>query len=558
VTLPFGAATDPLAVRTYDLARLDAEIWDVVIIGGGIVGAGALLDAASRGMRAALIEQDDISAGTSSRSSRLIHGGLRYLEQLQFPLVREALAERRRLLRNAPHLVTLQPLLFPIYGLPFVTKAFYDAGLTLYDVLGARHDGGWHKRLDVRETLAIAPSLRTKGLRGGLLFHDGMEDDARYTLAVLRTALASDAAPIALTRARALGIRTDARSGLARGVTVQDAISGTILEVAARSVVDATGVWAADPTHPFASPALRIQPSRGAHLVVSRERIPATAGMTIRVPGKIVFFVPWPDHWLIGTTDAPFDGPPGRPSAAPWEVDQLLATVNETFDVGLTRADVVGTYAGLRPLIAPSGGSTVKASREHRVTAEENGVVRIGGGKYTTYRVMARDVIDAAIAGMPAGERPSEPSATAELALIGAAPLTELDGLIATLAADPGIAAVHPEAAARLVARHGTHAPEVVALARSLDLLRPLVAGRPFLEAEVVWGVRHELAMSIDDVLTRRLRLSMELPDRGAAVAPRVAALVGAELGWDAARQTRECDAYLATSEREFSVPPAG
>ena len=192
----------------------------MLIVGGGIVGAGALLDAASRGLRAALVEQSDIAAGTSSRSSRLIHGGLRYLEQLQFPLVREALAERRRLLRNAPHLVTLQPLLFPIYGAPFLTKAFYDAGLTLYDILGARHDGGWHKRLNVRDTLAIAPSLRTKGLRGGLLFHDGMEDDARFTLAVLRTALASEAAPIAVTRVRATGVRTDPRSGQVRGLAV--------------------------------------------------------------------------------------------------------------------------------------------------------------------------------------------------------------------------------------------------------------------------------------------------------------------------------------------------
>jgi glycerol-3-phosphate dehydrogenase len=553
---PFGAARTPLDERTYQVGRLEAETWDVLIVGGGIVGAGALLDAASRGLRAALVEQSDISAGTSSRSSRLIHGGLRYLEQLQFPLVREALAERRRLLRNAPHLVTLQPLLFPIYGLPFATKAFYDAGLTLYDILGARHDGGWHTRLNVRDTLAIAPSLRTKGLRGGLRFHDAMEDDARFTLAVLRTALASDAAPLAVTRVRATGVRTDPRTGRVRGLAVQDLLSGAKLDVRARSVVDATGVWAADEAHPFASPSMRLLPSRGAHLVVPRERIPATAGLTIRVPGKIIFLVPWPDHWLIGTTDAPFEGPPDRPTAASWEVDKLLATVNETFDVGLTRADIVGTYAGLRPLIAPSGGSTVKASREHKVTAEDNGIVRIGGGKYTTYRVMARDVIDAAVGGMEDAERPMVPSATADLALIGAAPRRELDGLTLTLAADPELAAVHTEAAARLVARHGTQALEVLALGRELDLVRPLIAGRPFLEAEVAWAARHEMALSLDDVLSRRLRVAMELPDRGAATAPRVAAILGAELGWDADRQSRECAAYLAGAEREFSVPP--
>ena len=551
-----GPADGPLDRRTYDLARLESEPWDVAIVGGGIVGAGALLDAASRGMRAVLVEQSDIAAGTSSRSSRLIHGGLRYLEQFRLPLVREALAERRRLLRNAPHLVTLEPLLFPIYGTPFLTKAFYDAGLTLYDLLGARHDGGWHRRLDVRQTLAIAPRLRTAGLRGGLLFHDGMEDDARFTLAVVRTALASPAAPMALTRARATGIRTDPRSGLVRGLVVQDLISGTTLEIAARSVVDATGVWAAEPGHPFASPTMRILPSRGAHLIVPRERIPASAGLTIRVPGKIIFFVPWPDHWLIGTTDAPYEGNADHPTAAAWEVDQLIDTVNETFDVGLTRDDVVGTYAGLRPLIAPSSGSTVKASREHRVTAEDSGIVRIGGGKYTTYRVMARDVIDAVVHGMGAVDRPSAPSATADLALVGAAPRTELMRLTTALAADPELTAVHPEAAARLVARFGTEAPAVIALGRELDLVCPLIAGRPFLEAEVAWAARHELALSLDDVLTRRLRVSMEMRDRGAAIAPRVAAILGAELGWDVERQARECAIYLEGAIREFSVAP--
>ncbi len=552
---PFGAIRTPLDVRTYDVERLGRESWDVLIIGGGIVGAGALLDAVSRGLRAALVEQSDIAVGTSSRSSRLIHGGLRYLEQLHLPLVREALAERRRLLRNAPHLVTLQPLLFPIYGLPFVTKAFYDAGLTLYDILGARHDGGWHRRLGVRETLAIAPSLRTKGLRGGLLFHDGMEDDARFTLAVLRTALASPAVPLALTRVRATGVRTDPRSGIVRGAIVQDLVSGAVMEVDAARVIDATGVWAADEHHPFASPRLRILPSRGAHLVVPRERIPASAGMTIRVPGKIIFFVPWPDHWLIGTTDAPFEGPADRPTAAPWEVDQLLGTVNETFDVGLTRADVVGTYAGLRPLIAPPGGSTVKASREHRITAEDNGLIRIGGGKYTTYRIMARDVIDAAVLELDEQGRTIGPSATADQPLVGAALRTELDRLTVTLAADPALAAVHLEAAPRLVARFGTEATDVLELGAELDLIRPLIAGRPFLEAEVAWAARREMAMSLDDVLSRRLRVAMELPDRGASIAPRVAAILGAELGWDADRQARECAFYLAAAEREFGVP---
>ena len=535
--------------RSEDLDRLAAGPWDVVIVGGGIVGAGALLDATSRGMRAALVEQDDIAAGTSSRSSRLIHGGLRYLEQLRFGLVREALAERRRLLTLAPHLVRIEPLLFPIYGIPFASKAFYDAGLTLYDVLGARHDGGWHGRLSRADTLELAPTLRHDGLHGGLLYHDGVEDDARYTLAVARTAIAAGAHVV--TRARATGLRAGT-SGAIEAVDVQDTTDGTRLEVPTRAILDATGVWAAEPGRPFGAGTMRILPSRGAHLVVRRDRIPNRVGLTIRVPGKVVFLVPWPEHWLIGTTDAPYEGPLDRPAAAGWEVDRLLATVNATMDVDLTRDDVVGTYAGLRPLIA-SGGSTVKASREHRVTVEPSGVVRIGGGKYTTYRVMARDAIDAVLGRDAARARPSD---TAERRLVGAADLDGLARLTAELAADPAIAAVGPEAADRLVARHGTEATAVVELGRELGLLGPLVPGRTTLEAEVAWAARHELARSLDDVLARRTRLAQELPDRGAAVAPRVARILGTELGWDDRRQGAEIDAYLASARQEFSVAP--
>ena len=548
-----GRALPPLDQRQADIAALTGEPWDVVIVGGGIVGAGALLDAVSRGMRAALVEQDDISAGTSSRSSRLIHGGLRYLEQFRFGLVREALAERSRLLYLAPHLVRLEPLLFPIYGIPYASKAFYDIGLTLYDVLGARHDGGWHRRLSRADTLDLAPTLRHDGLRGGLVYHDGVEDDARYTLAVARTAIA--AGGVAVTRVRAGGLRSNATTGAIEALQAEDLTTGAALEIRTRAIVDATGVWAAEPGHPFKGGSLRILPSRGAHLVVPRERIPNKMGLTIRVPGKIVFLVPWPEYWLIGTTDAPFDGPAARPVAAGWEVDRLIDTVNATMDVDLSRDDVVGTYAGLRPLIAPSDGSTVKASREHRVTVEANGVVRIGGGKYTTYRVMARDVIDAVLGPEVARKRPSD---TAERRLVGAADVDALGRIAAELATIPAIAAVGDTTAASLVARHGTEAPAVVALGAELGLLRPLVQGRVFLEAEVAWAARHELAGSIDDVLARRTRLAQELPDRGAAIAPRVARILGGELDWGDARQVLETEAYLASAHREYSVAPPG
>jgi glycerol-3-phosphate dehydrogenase len=404
----------------------------------------------------------------------------------------------------------------------------------------------------VADTLAIAPSLRRRGLRGGLLYHDGMEDDARFTLAVVRTALASEPTSLALTRVRAMKVR-EGHPGMVETLLARDLVTGSDIEIRTSAVVDATGVWAADPGHPFAGPSLRILPSRGAHLVVPRSRIPSTAGLTIRVPGKIVFLVPWPDHWLIGTTDAPYDGRPDRPAADGWEIDQLLATVNDTLDVDLTRADIVGTYAGLRPLVAPSGGSTVKASREHRVTIEPNGVVRIGGGKYTTYRVMARDVIDAVLG--PEAAR-SRPSVTADRRLIGAADRPVLDRIVRDLTSIPAIAGAHPEAAARLVARYGTESPAVVALGGELDLLRPLVEGRPFLEAEVAWAVRHELALSVDDVLSRRLHLSPELADRGRAVAPRVATIMARELGWGETRCELEAETYLSSAAREYAVAP--
>jgi glycerol-3-phosphate dehydrogenase len=543
----------PLARRAEDVASLASDTWDVVIVGGGIVGAGALLDAVSRGLRAALIEQDDIAVGTSSRSSRLIHGGLRYLEQFRFGLVREALAERSRLLTLAPHLVRIEPLLFPIYGIPYLSKACYDAGLTLYDILGARHDGGWHRRLSRADTLDLAPTLRRDGLRGGLLYHDGVEDDARYTLAVVRTAQA--AGGVAVTRLRATGLASGGPRGTTHLVTAIDVTNGADVSIATRAVVDATGVWAAETTHPFRGGSLRILPSRGTHLVVRRDRIPNKTGLTIRVPGKVVFLVPWPEHWLIGTTDALFEGAAARPIADGWEVDRLLDTVNATMDVRLGRDDVVGTYAGLRPLIAPSDGSTVKASREHRVTIESNGVVRIGGGKYTTYRVMARDVIDAVVGVDAARTRPSR---TSDWRLVGSADAGAQARIAAELETIPAVIAAGTGVVAQLVSRYGTESPAVVALGAELDLLRPLLPGRAFLEVEIAWAARHELALSLDDVLSRRTRLSPELADRGASVAPRVAAILGAELGWGEARQALEVQTYLGSARREFSVPPSG
>jgi glycerol-3-phosphate dehydrogenase len=538
-------APGPLDRRRATLETLARERFDLVVVGGGIVGAGILLDAASRGLRAALVEQDDIAAGTSGRSSRLIHGGLRYLAQLRISLIRESLEERARLIRLAPHLVTIEPFLFPIYGLPLVHRAFYGAGLTAYDILGAARDGGRCRHLSARAALRATPILRRRGLRGAIRYHDAVADDARLALAVVRTALGLGAA--AAIRVRAVGGLLEGDQII--GIRVRDLADGAEFAIRARHVVDATGVWAGGPGGPFGGPSLPIVPSRGAHIVVRRERIPSRQGLSIRMPGKNVFVVPWPGHWVIGTTDAPYDGPPAHPSASRAEVDEILDAVNRRLDIGLREADILGTYAGLRPLVGVARrGSTLRVSREHRVHVDAGGLVRISGGKYTTYRVMAADAVDAAL-GEEAVRRPS---ATAELPLFGAAARSELALLAEGLAARTG---VERRVAERLVARHGIAATQVVGLGEATGLLRPLGHRLDHLEAEVAWAVREEMALSIDDVLARRMRLAMELPDRGAAIAPRVAAIMAADLGWDEARQAAEVDRYLAGARLEYGIP---
>jgi glycerol-3-phosphate dehydrogenase len=541
------ARPEAVAQRAAALQRLATERFHVLVVGGGVVGAGALLDATSRGLKAALVEQADIAYGTSGRSSRLIHGGLRYLEQLRFGLVAEALAERSRLLRLAPHLVSLEPFLFPVYGIPVVHQAFYGSGIFIYDLLGSYRDGGFAKHLTPKSVLGYAPQLRAKGLTGGIVYHDGVEDDARVALTVLRTALSMGA--VAATRVHAES-PSEERGQLA-GARVRDLDSDTAFEVRADHVVDATGVWAARPAERFAAVEEReaFRPSRGSHIVIRRDRLDASGGITLRVPGRVVFVIPWPGHWIIGTTDHPDPRPPERVSAPNDDVDELLETVNRTMAVDLSRHDIVGTYAGMRPLVGDPAGSTVKASREHRVTGDASGLVRISGGKYTTYRVMARDVVDAAVGRGMATARPSE---TAELPLVGAAPRAALDQLAVRLALEPGM---DGRTARALVDRHGTEATEVLALGRQLDLVRPLGPEIDQLEAEVAWAARRELAFTMDDVLARRMRLAQVLPDRGESIAPRVAEILGAELGWEPARRASEVTAYLETARREYGVP---
>ena len=538
----------PISARRSELERLANERWDVLIVGGGITGCGILLDASSRGLRAALIERDDIAVGTSSRSSRLIHGGLRYLEQMQLGIVREALRERRLLLRLAPHLVRLRPFLFPLYGGP-LARPFYGTGLSMYDVLGAAADGGRHHYLSVDEALSVVPALRRPRLRGAFVYHDGQMDDARYAVSVLRTARAYGG--LALTRVRALrGIGTESRI---EGCVARDELTGDEFAIHANGVIDATGVWSGRADGPFPTPLGRaVQPSRGTHIVVDKNRIPGRDGLTLRIPHRVCFLVPLPDRWLIGTTDEEDSGSPERPRPTLAEIDTILANVNANLDVDLRHKDVKGAITGLRPLARDPGGasgSTVRASREHRIRTEPSGLVRITGGKFTTYRLMAAQTVDALLGPSAAKVRPS---ITHQLPIAGAASVAELDALARDIARSGGLDQTRAD---RIVARYGTQASEVIALGCVLGVGQPLGPAIDQIEAEVVWAVREEHALSIDDVLTRRLRLAELLPDRGAAIAPRVAELMARDLGWTHAQERQAVETFLASAHREFDVP---
>jgi glycerol-3-phosphate dehydrogenase len=378
-----------------------------------------------------------------------------------------------------------------------------------------------------------------------------MEDDARFTLAVVRTAVdQASGAAVVVTRARATApLREGERIA---GASVTDLLTGASADIHADTVLDATGVWGALPDRPFGGGSFQILPARGSHLVIDRDRIPARGGVTLRIPGRVAFLVPWPRHWVIGTTDHPYRGPLDHVATDGAEVDEILGTLNGALDLHITRDDITGTYAGLRPLVAPSDASTsVKISREHKVAVEAPGLVRVSGGKYTTYRVMARDAVNAVL-GTDARSRPS---ATAELPIDGAAPLGALDALAARFVREDGLEA---DQARSLVDRHGTRAPEVLALGRAGDLVRPLADGHPYLEAEIAWGVEQEQAMSLDDLLARRLRLAPALRDRGEAIASRVAEIAGGALGWDQARRAAEVARYLEGARREYDVPPTG
>ncbi|MGR6916145.1 glycerol-3-phosphate dehydrogenase/oxidase [[Actinomadura] parvosata] len=512
------------------------QTFDVLVVGGGVTGAGAALDAAARGLRVALVESRDLAAGTSSRSSKLIHGGLRYLEQFDFKLVREALKERDLLVaRLAPHLVRPVTFLYPLRR-KVIEQPYVAAGLTLYDALeGVRRPMPRHRNLSIKEARRMAPGLRADVLTGAMIYYDAQVDDARFTLTLARTAAAHGA--VIATRARAVAMLRDERGERVVGARVRDEESGREVDVAADAVVVCAGVWT-DPVTALpgaAEAGFKVRMSKGVHVMVPGEAIDSRTGMIIRTEKSVLFIIPWTRRrWIVGTTDTDYDGDRAEPAATGEDIDYILEHANSVLARPLTRDDVVGLYVGLRPLVAADEtSSTTKLSREHVVDVPLPGLATIAGGKYTTYRIMAKDVIDAALEGYDVPE-----SVTERLPLLGADGLPALERSVRRIAEDHDL---DVDTVAYLVRRYGNLAMEVLDLMRDDPSLgEPLIEPGPWLRAEVRYAVTHEGALHAEDIVARRTRMLIESGDLADRAAPLIAELMAGVLGWDRARVEAE------------------
>jgi glycerol-3-phosphate dehydrogenase len=535
--------------RRTALKRLSDEVFDVVVIGGGATGTGCALDAATRGLDVALVEARDFAAGTSSRSSKLVHGGLRYLEQRNFGLVREALKERSLLLNVlAPHLVTPVPFLLPLTE--WWQRAYIGAGLALYDSLGGHEGLPRHRHLTKRGALKIAPALRPDALRGAIQYYDGKVDDARHTMTVARTAAQYGAAVVSNTRVIGF-LRAGER---VTGVRVRDELSGTETEVRARMVVNATGVWTDDVQALVGERGkFKVRASKGIHLVVPRDRLQLDTGLILRTEKSVLFVIPWGRHWIIGTTDTDWELDKAHPAASAADIDYVLEHVNAVLEQPLTHADVEGVYAGLRPLLTGESESTSKLSREHTVAVPVPGMVAVAGGKYTTYRIMARDAIDVVARNL---DRTVPESATHVTPLLGASGFKALWNRRDRVASNSG---VHEAWIEHLLRRYGTRIEDLLALiAERPELGKPLQGADDYLAAEVTYACSHEGALHLDDVLARRTRISIETWDRGLEAATHAAPLMAEVLGWDEATTAEEVEIYRArvAAERRSQEQP--
>ncbi len=540
-------ALSPQARADAIAALADGRELDVLVIGGGVVGTGAALDAATRGLTTGLLEARDFASGTSSRSSKLIHGGLRYLEMLDFRLVHEALQERGLLLqRLAPHLVKPVPFLYPLQH-RWWERLYAGAGVALYDGMAVSSGLGAglpiHRHLTRRGAMRLVPSLKKSALIGALQYYDAQVDDARHTMELARTA-ASYGAFVA-NRVKVTGFLRQGER--VTGVQAKDLESGHEFEVRAKQVVNATGVWTDDTQAMVGERGqYHVRASKGIHLVVPKDRIQSSTGMILRTEKSVLFIIPWGRHWLIGTTDTDWHLDKAHPAATSKDIEYLLDHVNAVLTTPLTREDVEGVYAGLRPLLAGESESTSKLSREHVVAHAAPGLVVVAGGKYTTYRVMAKDAIDAAADALD-GRVPR--SVTKNIPLVGADGYQALWNQRHLIAQRSGL---HVARIEHLLNRYGALIDEVLELvAEDPSLGEQLPGTQDYLKAEIVYGAKAEGARHLDDILARRTRISIEAWDRGVGAAEAAARLVAPILGWDEATVDREVSFYTRRVESE-------
>ena len=525
--------------RANDLARLGKEHFDVLVIGGGINGVGVALDAVTRGLNVALVESDDFASGTSSRSSKLIHGGLRYLEQYDFKLVREALHERELLVSSlAPHLVKPVAFLYPLQE-KVKERTYVGAGLALYDALrGFKRALPGHKHLSQKTITEIAPSLRTDVITGAIRYFDAQVDDARHTMMIARTAKRHGAAIVTQASVDSL-IKKNKR---VTGAVVIDSLSKKKISVKASTVIMCAGVWSDELHKKFGiEPGYEVKMSKGVHITLPGDAIKAHEGVIIKTAVSVLFIIPWKDQWMIGTTDTEYLGDPNAPLADRSDVQYIIDQANRVLSPRISIDQVIGVFAGLRPLVANKKATdTTKLSREHTVDRPVPGFVSLAGGKYTTYRVMAKDAVDMATNDIT---KLTSESITAKLPIIGADGYFALTQQVEMLAAKYNL---KQETITHLLNRYGSDISDILDLIEEdRKLAAPLTRALPYLKAEIIYAVTSEGAHSVCDVLERRTRIWFEAENFGEDLAPAVADLIAPYLGCKAAQKKQSIAAYL-------------
>jgi glycerol-3-phosphate dehydrogenase len=531
--------------RESAIATLGSESFDVLVIGGGVNGVGAALDAASRGLKVALIESQDIAAGTSSRSSKLIHGGLRYLEQYDFKLVREALHERELLVSTlCPHLVKPIGFLFPLTE-KFKERTYVGAGLALYDALrGFQRALPWHKHLSQKQINEIAPSLRPDIIMGAIKYFDAQVDDARHTLSVARTAARHGA--IIATRVSAESLIRDSKRVI--GVNAKDLVSGNPIAIKATVTVMCAGIWSDELHAKFDLKAgYQVTMSKGVHIVLPGSAIKSNAGIILKTPVSVLFIIPWGNKWIVGTTDTPYTGNRAEPIANQEDVAYILDQANRVLTPKIKVEEIIGVYAGLRPLVANiKSAVTTKLSREHTVDRPTPGFVSIAGGKYTTYRIMSKDVIDLAVNEL---RKLTPESVTDKLPLVGADAYFALVQQVDQIASQSGLAV---ETVSHLLNRYGSMISEILLLIKeSPSLAVKLATDLPYIKAEIFYAASHEGALTVDDVISRRTRISFEAENHGVDLADSIAEIIAPVLGWSNKERKTSVAAYVSLVDRE-------